>query len=347
MFSTYPTTATPNTMINSNANANANANANSNNSFDAAVPSYPYQQQQQSQPQPQALVPATATAPGNTNNNNIYNNYAVPTTTSNTYNTSGGDDDLIDFGRHVVGDGTAYSSQQQISNDDDLISFDNSNSNSNSNYNTNMSFASIPSPPTHQPTTVAAARNIDSSNLKALQDRDDEFVKNLPRELIEEQKRILDQIQKSNNTNSNYSNTISRSQSQVVTSYSSHPTTNNNDGQQLYQQKFNASLPDESSIQNSHSQLPQEVHPKKYQMKDARKVKTAASATTGAVVGGLLFGPAWPVGAVAGAAVGGYAGKVISRKGERKQQVKHDIKNFNNYAGQGKADVQSENVTFA
>ena len=252
-------------------------------------------------------------------------------------------DDLIDFG-HAVSDGTTstnnstgyggnstyYSSQQSRTStnstaysDDDLISFDNNTNNN------NMSFASAPVP-THQPAAAAAA----NLNLKALQDRDNEFVMNLPRELIEEQERILAQIQQSN---------ISRSSRSQVVSHSN-PTTNNNDGQQLYQQKFAASLPD-ASLQLS--QLPQEVHPKKYQMKDARKVKTAASATTGAVVGGLMFGPFWPVGAVAGAAVGGYAGKVISREGERKQQRKWDKKNFNDYTGQGKADVQSENVTFA
>ena len=330
MTTTYPTTNT-NTMTN---------NANIKFAFDNAVPSYnPYQQQSQQQYQQQsqsqqALVPAIA--PGNTN---IYNNYAVFSTTSTTSS-----DDLIDFG-HAVSDGTTstnnstgyggnstyYSSQQSRTStnstaysDDDLISFDNNTNNN------NMSFASAPVP-THQPAAAAAAANL---NLKALQERDDEFVMNLPRELIEEQERILAQIQQSN---------ISRSSRSQVVSHSN-PTTNNNDGQQLYQQRFDASLPD-ASLQLS--QLPQEVHPKKYQMKDARKVKTAASATTGAVVGGLMFGPFWPVGAVAGAAVGGYAGKVISREGERKQQRKWDKKNFNDYTGQGKADVQSENVTFA
>lgn len=279
-------------------------NMNNANAIDA--PSYPFQSQsqQQSQQQSQALVPAIA--PGKTIYNNNY--YVLPSNTS---------DDLIDFGVDdgpSTGYGSTYSSQQSTpTTNDDLISFDNNNT----------SFATPP-----QPTTAAPTRNMDAVKIKkSLQDRDDEFVKSLPIELIEEQERILAQIQRSNTSRSH------------VVSYS--PT---NNGQQQYQQKFDASLPD-ASIQQS--QLPQEVHPKKYKMKDARKVKTAASATTGAVVGGLMFGPAWPVGVVAGAAVGGYAGKVISRSGERKQQRKWDKKNFNEFTKQGKADVQSENVTFA
>jgi hypothetical protein len=82
-------------------------------------------------------------------------------------------------------------------------------------------------------------------------------------------------------------------------------------------------------------------------MKERRKVKTAASATTSAVVGGLLFGPVWPVGDMTGAAVSGYAGKVIARKGEQKQQNKWDKKNFNEFTQQGNADVQSDNVSYA
>jgi hypothetical protein len=66
-------------------------------------------------------------------------------------------------------------------------------------------------------------------------------------------------------------------------------------------------------------------------MKQERKVKIAASATSGAVIGGLMFGPAFPVGVVAGAAVPGYGGKVIARQGQRKQQQKWDKKNFNEY----------------
>ena len=78
-----------------------------------------------------------------------------------------------------------------------------------------------------------------------------------------------------------------------------------------------------------------------------RKVKTAASATTGALVGGLLAGPAWPLGALAGAAVAGYAGKVTARAGERRLQRKWEKQKINEFGAQGKGGVQREGVVFA
>merc|ERR1711992_415797 len=183
--------------------------------------------------------------------------------------------------------------------------------------------------------TAAAASNttaVEVHDLPALQDRDDEFVKNLPKELIEEQERILSQIQKQNHGRSNNGN------NQLV-------SWNSTTGQERFEQKLIDSLPEEES--SSSYGLPAEVHPKKYQMKTERKVKTAASATAGMVVGGLILAPVFPIGMAAGAAVGGYTAKVISRSGERKQQRKWDQKNFNDYTAQGNCDVQSDNVVFA
>jgi len=292
------------------------------NNFNAS-PVYSHQQQQcQPQQQSRALVPATA--PGRT----VYSNYVVPTTTTTINNTN--DDDLIDLGggdNMSAGYGTTYSQQSTsykttnnaADDDDDLISFDN-----------NMSFATPP--PSTSASTVAASNTnaVEVRDLRTLQDRDDEFVKNLPKELIEEQKRILSQIQKRNNNRSNGNN-------QLVSW--------NSTGQERFEQKLMDSLPEEES--SSSYGLPAEVHPKKYQMKTERKVKTAASATAGMVVGGLILAPVFPIGMAAGAAVGGYTAKVISRSGERKQQRKWDQKNFNDYTAQGNCDVQSDNVVFA
>lgn len=276
------------------------------NNFDASA--YPYQPSQQ---QTQALVPAIA--PGRT----IYNNYTFPTTSN----------DLIDFGDNASTDyGSAYSSQQSAptqtsTTDDDLMSFDDNN---------NIPFAMSPAAPVPTFTTVVKesppttrTTNNTADNLKALQDRDDEFIKSLPIELIEEQKRIISQIQESNRSANN--------SSQLIVSA----------GQQQYEQKFDA-LPD--VLETS---LPAEVHPNKYTMKAERKVKTAASASAGAVIGSVVLLPIWPIGAIVGAAVGGYAGKVVSRSGERKKQRKWDEKNLNEYTAQGICDVQSAGVTFA
>lgn len=92
---------------------------------------------------------------------------------------------------------------------------------------------------------------------------------------------------------------------------------------------------------------PDEVHPEKQAMKNDRKAKMAGAATTGAIIGGVLTGPAWPVGAMAGAAIATYAGKVTARAGERRQQRKWEQRNFNDYLAKGKAGVQSESVAFA
>jgi len=89
---------------------------------------------------------------------------------------------------------------------------------------------------------------------------------------------------------------------------------------------------------------PAEVHPEKHAMKQDRKAKMAGAATTGAIVGAVLTGPVWPVGAMAGAAIGSYAGKVTARAGERRQQRKWEQKTFNEYLAKGEAGVQREGV---
>ena len=93
--------------------------------------------------------------------------------------------------------------------------------------------------------------------------------------------------------------------------------------------------------------IPVNLHPKKLEMKADRKAKMAGAATTGAIVGAVLTGPAWPVGAMAGAAIGSCAAKVTSRAGERRQQRKWEQKTFNDYIAKGQASVQSDSVSFA
>lgn len=95
------------------------------------------------------------------------------------------------------------------------------------------------------------------------------------------------------------------------------------------------------------SKLPKEVHPLKVDMKNERKAKMAGAATTGAIVGAVLTGPVWPVGAVAGAALGSGVAKVTARAGERRQQRKWEQQAFNAYVAKGEAGVQSESVAFA
>merc|ERR1711865_1059873 len=177
----------------------------------------------------------------------------------------------------------------------------------------------------------------DAVNLQALQDRDDAFVNNLPRELIEEQQRILAHIQRGN--------TSSTTNDRQLVAF-------NTIGHERYQQRF-AAMPNSngnselSLSTTTHHTLPAEVHPRKYQMKTERKVKTATAATAGAIIGGLILAPVWPLGAMAGAAAGGYAGKVAARSGERRQQRKWEHKQFNDYTNAGQCDVQSTTVAFA
>ena len=250
-----------------------------------------------------ALVPATA--PGATI---YYNNYTLPSNT--------GDEDLLDLSGASTSSSSYYTSPPPPS-VDDLLSFDD-----------NISTAAASNRDRTRNTVDEAV------NLQALQDRDDAFVNNLPRELIEEQQRILAHIQRGNTSSSSSSSTTNDRQ---LVAY-------NTIGHERYQQRFAAMVPSSS---DNNCTLPAEVHPRKYQMKTERKVKTATAATAGAIIGGLILAPVWPLGAMAGAAAGGYAGKVVARSGERKQQRKWEHKNFNDYTQAGHCDVQSTTVAFA
>ena len=70
------------------------------------------------------------------------------------------------------------------------------------------------------------------------------------------------------------------------------------------------------------------IHPEKYLMKKARKQNTFAGAASGAIVGGLLTGPAFPIGMAVGAAAGGYASNKMHKIQERRRQRRHEQRNF-------------------
>ena len=84
------------------------------------------------------------------------------------------------------------------------------------------------------------------------------------------------------------------------------------------------------------------VHPNRKQMKQDRKGKIAVSATGGAIVGGILFGPAWPLGVVVGGAAGAVCSKQLCKAGERRAQRKYEQKNFQQFAVKQSPVVKGE-----
>eukprot|EP00980_Cylindrotheca_fusiformis_P028619 scaffold22620_cov131-Cylindrotheca_fusiformis.AAC.14 len=102
----------------------------------------------------------------------------------------------------------------------------------------------------------------------------------------------------------------------------------------------------EGPISSSSRPLSDAIHPQKYEMKKARKTKTAAGAAGGAIVGGIIAGPVFPVGMALGGAAGGYAANKFSKFGERRAQRKHEQSTFQNAASRGIL-AQSEGVAFA
>jgi hypothetical protein len=78
---------------------------------------------------------------------------------------------------------------------------------------------------------------------------------------------------------------------------------------QQYNKPFKLRVPRSRNAHGSDA-----VHPDKLKMKK----NTAVAATSGAIIGGVCFGPAWPLGVVVGGAVlGGMAGKPLAKVGER------------------------------
>ncbi len=79
------------------------------------------------------------------------------------------------------------------------------------------------------------------------------------------------------------------------------------------------------------------VHPNRLVWKHTRSGKTAAGAAGGALVGGVMFGPAFPVGMVLGGAAGGYVTNKLSKSGERRAQRKWEQSNFQRVAAHSAA----------
>lgn len=75
------------------------------------------------------------------------------------------------------------------------------------------------------------------------------------------------------------------------------------------------------SVPTSHNPTGSDaVHPHRMQWKQNRGGKTAAGATGGAIIGGIVMAPVFPIGMAIGGAVGGYAANKISKHGERRAQ---------------------------
>eukprot|EP00980_Cylindrotheca_fusiformis_P028592 scaffold22613_cov126-Cylindrotheca_fusiformis.AAC.12 len=70
------------------------------------------------------------------------------------------------------------------------------------------------------------------------------------------------------------------------------------------------------------------VHPNKQYMKSERQFTTAAAATGGALIGGIITGPVFPVGMVVGGAISGYSANKLHKQGERRAQRKWEQSNF-------------------
>ena len=70
------------------------------------------------------------------------------------------------------------------------------------------------------------------------------------------------------------------------------------------------------------------VHPQKSQMKQSRPYKTALGATGGAVAGGLMLAPVFPLGMVLGGVAGGVATQKACKAGEKRAQCKWEQESF-------------------
>ena len=70
------------------------------------------------------------------------------------------------------------------------------------------------------------------------------------------------------------------------------------------------------------------VHPLKSQMKQSRPYKTALGATGGAVAGGLILAPVFPLGMVLGGVAGGVATQKVCKAGEKRAQCKWEQHSF-------------------
>eukprot|EP00934_Nitzschia_sp_Nitz4_P000582 Nitzschia sp. Nitz4//scaffold186_size43309//2183//2887//NITZ4_007313-RA/size43309-processed-gene-0.6-mRNA-1//-1//CDS//3329539746//582//frame0 len=81
---------------------------------------------------------------------------------------------------------------------------------------------------------------------------------------------------------------------------------------------------DYAKSQRNSRNITEAIVPNKYQMKAERSTKTVAGATGGAVLGGIILAPVFPVGMMLGGAAGGYAANKLSKSGERRAQRRYE-----------------------
>lgn len=144
-----------------------------------------------------------------------------------------------------------------------------------------------------------------SASSRAIASRDD-----IPSEIIASQERAMAEIQQR------------RQQHQSKSSSSLTPHSSNS---QYYNQEL-VTLPEVAPSSNPTGS--DAVHPNRPVWKKTRGTKTLAGATGGAIVGGIMFGPAFPIGMVLGGATGGYAANKLSKNGERRAQRKWEQSSF-------------------
>lgn len=90
-----------------------------------------------------------------------------------------------------------------------------------------------------------------------------------------------------------------------------------------YQQSQQLKVPKSRNATGSDS-----VHPNKDIMKSERQLTTAAAAASGAVLGAIVTGPAFPVGMIVGGVISGYTANKVHKQGERRAQRKWEQSNF-------------------
>ncbi|KAG7339110.1 hypothetical protein IV203_025839 [Nitzschia inconspicua] len=303
-----------------------------NYNYGFAQPPSSYEQQQQQQQQQPYYTGQIVPHYGPTGSYNAqYQNYQVPSSTgtpqyvSNTVSAaSGNPPDLLET---LYGSGNSYSLEQSPSGNtaDDL-------------------FAAFEGAPVGNSNKAVVAS-------RATPQVDDAFISSFSKEELAEQERLLKEIEQRKNN----STAIVPTEVNDMTVYQHQERLWNSAHQQQQQRKSNSysnsMVPHSSSaypstmtvyestnehmipVPRSHNPSGSDaVHPRRAEMKQARKVKTAGAATGGAIVGGIIFGPAWPLGVVVGGAAGAVAGKQISKAGERRAQRKWEKKSFQQYA---------------
>eukprot|EP00529_Nitzschia_sp_RCC80_P031803 CAMPEP_0113462120 /NCGR_PEP_ID=MMETSP0014_2-20120614/11912_1 /TAXON_ID=2857 /ORGANISM="Nitzschia sp." /LENGTH=362 /DNA_ID=CAMNT_0000353941 /DNA_START=234 /DNA_END=1322 /DNA_ORIENTATION=+ /assembly_acc=CAM_ASM_000159 len=317
----YPTASYPTMMMASSTattTANTASEPPSSTSFafaqpspqPAAAPAYQPQYQpqqatqQQATEQQQQLVPMYGPPTSSATTSPSYNNYSFDAQQQRPQRPETQPQPQREPSIYTVA-GPPATSATTNANTVDLLDDFLAGSGGNSNTNNVAGPMSSSAPP------ATATPLFSDSQAKALEQahaeaRDRQFVSSLSPEILAEQRRLYDEIQSSRRRSSSSQG-------------GGDQMTVRDDNTQLTTSPTNLVVPRSSNPTGSDA-----VVPTKYQMKSTRKVKMGAGAVGGAVVGGVLFGPAWPIGAVAGGAAGAYGTKQIAKVSERRAQRKYE-----------------------